>query len=51
MNLFNFVVWLSAGAVIGWFARNMIEVEHRRSPKKMPVKVIITKKSQALPAR
>lgn len=30
MNLINFIVWLSAGAVIGWFAGRMIEVEQRR---------------------
>ena len=31
MNLLNFIVWLSAGAVIGWFASRMIQVEHRRN--------------------
>lgn len=30
MNLINFIVWLSAGAVIGWFASRMIEIEQRR---------------------
>lgn len=29
MNLLNFIVWLSAGAVIGWFASRMVQVEHR----------------------
>ena len=33
MNLINFIVWLSTGAVIGWFARRMVEVERRRSHK------------------
>lgn len=32
MNLFNFIVWLSVGAVIGWFASRMIEIEKRRRP-------------------
>ena len=38
-NLINFIVWLSAGAVIGWFASRMVEVERRRTYKPMPVKV------------
>jgi len=35
MNLVNFIVWLSAGAVIGWFASRMVKVEHRRTHKPM----------------
>jgi len=35
MNLINFIVWLSAGAVIGWFASRMVQVEHRRTHKAM----------------
>jgi len=31
MNLINFIVWLCAGAVLGWFARGMVKVEHRRT--------------------
>ena len=27
MNFINFVAWLTAGAVIGWFASRMVEVE------------------------
>jgi uncharacterized membrane protein YeaQ/YmgE (transglycosylase-associated protein family) len=30
MNLINFIVWLSAGAIIGWFASRMIEAERKR---------------------
>ena len=30
MNLIHFIVWLSVGAVIGWFAGRMIEIEQRR---------------------
>jgi uncharacterized membrane protein YeaQ/YmgE (transglycosylase-associated protein family) len=33
MNLVNFIVWLSAGAVIGWFASQMVEAEQRRMRK------------------
>jgi hypothetical protein len=36
MNLFNFIVWLTAGAVIGWFAHRMVEVEHRQAHKSLP---------------
>jgi hypothetical protein len=31
INLINFILWLSTGAVIGWFASRMVKVEHRRS--------------------
>jgi len=33
MNLFNFIVWLSAGAVIGWFASRMVQMEKRPGGK------------------
>jgi hypothetical protein len=36
MNLFNFLVWLSAGAVIGWFASQMVTAEHRHTQKLLP---------------
>ena len=36
MNLINFIVWLSAGAVIGWFARGMVKVEHNWTHKPLP---------------
>lgn len=36
MNLINFIVWLSAGAVIGWFAQRMVKAEHRRTHKPSP---------------
>lgn len=29
MNLINFIVWLTTGAIIGWLARGMVKVEHR----------------------
>ena len=31
MNFVNFIVWLSAGAIVGWFASRMVEAERRRA--------------------
>lgn len=44
MNLVNFIVWLSAGAVIGWFASWMVRAErslrlHRPSNDKNNSKI------------
>jgi len=36
MNLINFIVWLTVGAVIGWFASRMVMVEHRRTHISLP---------------
>ena len=36
MKLLNFLVWLFAGAVIGWFVYRMVEI--RKTPKLIPVK-------------
>jgi len=36
MNLINLIVWLSAGAIIGWFASRMVMIEHRRPHKPLP---------------
>lgn len=33
MNLVNFIVWLSAGAVIGWFASRMVKAQSKRVHK------------------
>jgi uncharacterized membrane protein YeaQ/YmgE (transglycosylase-associated protein family) len=30
MNFVNFIVWLTAGAIVGWFASRMVEAERRR---------------------
>ncbi len=38
MNLINLIVWLSAGAVVGWFASRMVEAEQRRTHKSLPGK-------------
>jgi len=29
MNLTNFILWLSVGAVIGWFASRMVKAEQK----------------------
>ena len=33
MELLKFILWLTVGAVIGWFANRMIEVERRQIHK------------------
>ena len=33
MNLINLIVWLSAGAVIGWFASRMVQAERKQIQK------------------
>ena len=30
MNFLNFAAWLTAGAIVGLFARRIIEAEHNR---------------------
>ena len=30
LEMINFIVWLTAGAVIGWFANRMITAQHER---------------------
>ena len=37
MDLVNFIVWLTAGAVIGWFANRMVKAQHgQRADKPTP---------------
>jgi hypothetical protein len=36
MNLINFIVWLTTGAVIGWFASRMVAAENRRTHNLVP---------------
>jgi len=38
MNLINFIVWLSAGAVVGWFASRMVRAERKAAHKLSPDK-------------
>lgn len=33
MRLFNFLVWLTTGALIGWFAGRMVSAENLRTQK------------------
>lgn len=47
MNLFNFLVWLSAGAVIGWFASQMVSAEHRQTDKALPIEGPNSEQSKA----
>lgn len=44
MNLVNFVVWLSAGAVVGWFASRMVRAERKMARKSLPDKSTADKK-------
>jgi hypothetical protein len=44
-NLINFIVWLTAGAVIGWFASRMVKAEHSRIHKPIPVEDRSSEKS------
>ena len=30
MELIKFIMWLTVGAVVGWFANRIVMVEHRR---------------------
>jgi len=39
MELIKFILWLTAGAVIGWFASRVVEREHRHTHKPKPGKV------------
>jgi len=45
MELIKFITWLTAGAVIGWFANRMVKVEHRHTYKPLPARVSSSEKS------
>ncbi len=36
MELIKFITWLTAGAVIGWFASQMVKRDHRQNHKSVP---------------
>ena len=36
MDLINFIVWLTVGAVIGWFANRMVTAQHGRRTLNKP---------------
>jgi len=46
MDLINYIVWLTAGAVIGWFAKRMVTAQqNRRSAKPTPSEADSSEKS------
>ena len=45
MNLINFILWLSAGAVIGWFASRIATTEYYWTHKPLPVNGSISEES------
>ena len=46
MDLINFIVSLTVGAVIGWFAKRMLTAQHdRRAAKPTPAEAGSTEKS------
>jgi len=44
MDLIKFILWLTAGAVTGWFASRMVTSENEWAQKPMPVKVSSSEK-------
>ena len=45
MELIKFITWLTAGAVIGWFASRLVKAEHNRARKPIPVQESSSEKS------
>ncbi len=45
MELIKFIMWLIAGAVIGWFASRIVTTEYGWTHKPLPVKVSISDNS------
>jgi hypothetical protein len=45
MELIKFIMWLSAGAVIGWFASRVVTAENGWVHKPMPVKDSISEEN------
>ena len=45
MELIKFIMWLIAGAVIGWFASRGVTTEYGGTHKPVPVKGSITEES------
>jgi hypothetical protein len=46
MELTKFIMWLTAGAIVGWFASRIVTTEHRWTHKKpTPDKASSSKKS------
>ena len=45
MELIKFILWLSAGAAIGWFAKEVVTAENGWTHKQVPAKVSGSKDS------
>jgi hypothetical protein len=45
MELIKFILWLSAGAVIGWFASRIVTTENRWTHKPVQAKVSSSEES------
>jgi uncharacterized membrane protein YeaQ/YmgE (transglycosylase-associated protein family) len=45
MELIKFIMWLIAGAVIGWFASRIVTTENGWAQKQVPVYVSSSEKS------
>jgi len=45
MELTKFIMWLTAGAVVGWFASRIVTTEHRWTHRTIPVKISSSTKS------
>jgi len=45
MNRTIFIVWLSAGIVVGWLVSRIYEIENKRNLKLVPVEVSDSEKS------
>jgi hypothetical protein len=45
MELIKFILWLTAGAVIGWFANQIVTTEHRWTREPTAVEISSTEKT------
>jgi len=45
MELIKFIIWLIAGAVIGWFASRIVSTENGWTHKQVPALVSISEES------
>jgi hypothetical protein len=49
MELLKFIMWLTTGAVIGWFANRIVTTEHGWARKPLPVKVSSSEVNHSVP--
>ena len=47
MELIKFLTWLTTGAIIGWFASQMVKREHRQNHRAVPDDDCSSEKSEA----